>query len=112
MECALGRWYNGLAHQELGHLSIFQQIEPPHDRMHQLARKAVDAYERGDKNEANRCLKEMQRSSVEVVSLLDRLLNTILEQQATTTIQPEVRSRSQKPATQAASSKVKAGAAV
>ncbi|MCS7190022.1 MAG: CZB domain-containing protein, partial [Fimbriimonadales bacterium] len=71
--CALGNWYYSLGQQQFGHLPEFRAIEPPHERLHQIAAQAVDAMERGDKAQAERCLEEIRAVSKEIVGWLDKL---------------------------------------
>ncbi len=72
--CALGRWYNGIGGEEFGHLPEFKALGEPHARIHRLAREAVEAYEAGHRQEAERALEGMRDTSKEILSLLDRLL--------------------------------------
>ena len=72
--CALGRWYNGIGGEEFGHLPEFRALGEPHARIHRLAREAVEAYEAGHRQDAERALEGMRATSKEILSLLDRLL--------------------------------------
>ncbi|MDM7460480.1 MAG: methyl-accepting chemotaxis protein [bacterium] len=71
--CALGTWYYTIGQQQFGHLPEFQAIEPPHERLHQLAAQAVEAMERNDKARAEQCLHEIRQVSQEIVGWLDKL---------------------------------------
>lgn len=72
-KCALGTWYYSIGQQQYGHLPEFQAIEPPHERLHQIAAQAVEAMEKHDKARAEQCLNEIRQVSQEIVSWLDRL---------------------------------------
>jgi len=72
-KCALGTWYYSVGQQQFGHLPEFQAIEPPHERLHQIAAQAVEAMEKGDKTRAEQLLDEIRGVSQEIVSWLDRL---------------------------------------
>ncbi|MFN4033586.1 MAG: methyl-accepting chemotaxis protein [Fimbriimonadales bacterium] len=72
-KCALGTWYYSVGQQQFGHLLEFQAIEPPHERLHQIAAQAVEAMERNDKARAEQCLSEIRQVSQEIVGWLDKL---------------------------------------
>lgn len=46
-ESRLGKWYYGQGQDLLGEESIFKEIEEPHAHVHEVARKAVAAYNDG-----------------------------------------------------------------
>ncbi|MCS6918290.1 MAG: methyl-accepting chemotaxis protein [Fimbriimonadales bacterium] len=72
-KCALGTWYYSLGQQQFGHLPEFRAIEPPHERLHQIAARAVEAMEQNDKARAQQCLNEIREVSQEIVAKLDQL---------------------------------------
>jgi methyl-accepting chemotaxis protein len=76
-ECALGRWYTGIAKHEFGHLAEFQRLDAPHARLHQLAREAASNCESGNSAALMRNYQEIKRASAEVVAILDQLLSQI-----------------------------------
>lgn len=71
--CALGRWYDGIGGYEFGKLEVFQQLEAPHAKLHELAREAVNAYDRGERQTAQNYLNQMRTASENVIRLLDRV---------------------------------------
>ncbi len=71
--CALGQWYYSFGAQQYGHLAEFRAIEPPHEKLHQIARQIVDAIDRGDRGQAERLLEQVRGVSKEIVAGLDRL---------------------------------------
>lgn len=73
-DCALGQWYYSVGERNYGHLPEFRAIEPPHERLHQIARQIVDLMERGDRAQAERLLEQVRGISKEIVAGLDRLL--------------------------------------
>lgn len=79
--CALGQWYYTTGKAALGHMPEFQAIEPPHARLHQIAKLAVDAMEAGNKAEAERLLEEMRGVSREIVGKLEALAQALQSQQ-------------------------------
>ena len=72
-KCALGTWYYSVGQQQFGHLPEFQAIEPPHERLHQIAAQAVEAMEKGDTARAEQLLSDIRGVSREIVGWLDRL---------------------------------------
>ena len=72
--CALGQWYYTFGERNYGHLPEFRAIEPPHERLHQIARQIVGLMERGDRAQAERLLEQVRGISKEIVAGLDRLL--------------------------------------
>lgn len=71
--CALGQWYYSFGMQNYGHLPEFRAIEPPHEKLHAIARQIVDCIDRGDKAQAERLLEQVRAISKEIVAGLDRL---------------------------------------
>lgn len=71
--CALGQWYYGLGVQNYGHLPEFRAIEPPHEKLHQIARQIVDCIDRGDRAQAERLLEQVRGISKEIVARLESL---------------------------------------
>lgn len=72
--CALGQWYYTFGERNYGHLPEFRAIEPPHERLHQIARQILDLMERGDRAQAERLLEQVRGISKEIAAGLDRLL--------------------------------------
>ncbi len=79
--CALGQWYYTTGKEALGHMPEFQAIEPPHARLHQIAKLAVEAMEGGNRVEAERLLEEMRGVSREIVGKLEALAQALQSQQ-------------------------------
>ncbi|MGQ9487851.1 MAG: methyl-accepting chemotaxis protein [Armatimonadota bacterium] len=73
-DCALGQWYYTFGEKNYGHLPEFRAIEPPHERLHQMARQIVDLMDRGDRAQAEPLLEQVRRISKEVAAGLDSLL--------------------------------------
>lgn len=72
-DCALGQWYYGFGVQNYGHLPEFRAIEPPHEKLHQIARQIVDCIDRGDRAQAERLLEQVRGISKEIVARLESL---------------------------------------
>ncbi len=76
-KCALGTWYYSVGQQQFGHLPEFQAIEPPHERLHQIAAQAVEAMESGQRARAEQLLEEIRGVSQEIVGWLDKLYTRV-----------------------------------
>ncbi|MEJ5252164.1 MAG: methyl-accepting chemotaxis protein [Armatimonadota bacterium] len=72
-ECALGKWYYSFGMQNYGHIPEFRAIEPPHEKLHAIARQIVDCIDRGDRAQAERLLEQVRGVSKEIVAGLERL---------------------------------------
>ncbi|RQD68871.1 MAG: chemotaxis protein [Tindallia sp. MSAO_Bac2] len=72
-ECRLGKWYYSVEDEMLKKHSAFANLESPHIQLHQMAKKASDAYKAGNMTEADRALEEMDRYSKEVFRCLDEI---------------------------------------
>ncbi len=80
-KCALGTWYYSLGQQQFGHLPEFCAIEPPHERLHQIAAQAVEAVEGGDAVRAAQCLDDIRAVSKEIIGWLDKLYTRVATEQ-------------------------------
>lgn len=70
--CRFGRWYQQ-AGLRLGHLREFQELDEPHQRVHQLARQAVVAWNAGRSDEAMRHLQALESASSALLQRLETL---------------------------------------
>jgi methyl-accepting chemotaxis protein len=73
IECTLGQWYYQRGRSDFGRMPEFVEMEAPHIRLHEACRDAVSAYNQGDLRAAEKCVKEVQYLSHEVVNYLDQL---------------------------------------
>lgn len=72
-DCRLGKWADGPETTALRTNPIFMKLESPHERVHELARQAALAYNKGNVNEAEKLLAQMSQASGEVVNILSEL---------------------------------------
>ncbi len=72
-ECRLGRWYYGPGRERWSDHPAFQRLERPHEELHQLARQAAEAMNRGDRRAAEEAYQALERCSEEILSLLGEL---------------------------------------
>ncbi|MEN1761436.1 methyl-accepting chemotaxis protein [Anoxynatronum sibiricum] len=72
-DCRLGKWYYSVGDETLKKHPAFKGMESPHMHLHQVAKKASDAYKAGDTKEAESCLFKMDEYSKEVFRCLDEM---------------------------------------
>lgn len=69
LHCRLGRWYE--SHRRQGSaIHAFRALEQPHQEMHATARRAVELYNSGRKEEAAEAVHKVVTLSQEILSLL------------------------------------------
>ena len=71
--CRLGKWLTTLDTGNGKITGLITKMEKPHSLIHQDAKKAIEAYNRGDVDTAERLLKDIERNSHHVVELLNEL---------------------------------------
>jgi methyl-accepting chemotaxis protein len=71
--CRFGRWYDGEGKQLCGHTEAYKAIDGSHMTIHELAKDAVNAFNAGDKERAQRIYNEMEAVSEVLMKLLDTL---------------------------------------
>lgn len=71
--CRLGKWLTTLDTGNGKITGLITKMEKPHSLIHQDAKKAIEAYHRGDVDTAERLLKDIERNSHHVVELLKEL---------------------------------------
>jgi len=73
-QCRLGKWYDQVSDPWFKGNGDFQTLVEPHARVHQFGKEAARAHNQGSLEDAERLFDDMEKASVEVVSLLDKLL--------------------------------------
>ncbi|AWI05420.1 methyl-accepting chemotaxis protein [Clostridium drakei] len=71
--CRLGKWYYGIECDEFRDNKTFIELEKPHMELHDAAREAVIAYEKGDIKLAEQCLEKMDTCSKTVFALMGEM---------------------------------------
>ena len=79
-ESRLGQWYYGKGQEIVGNERVFKELEKPHTEVHEIARKAVSAYNYGDKAKAEEYLQPLSDVSHIVIEKLQALQTIITEQ--------------------------------
>ena len=78
-DCSLGEWYYGIGKKLVGKEAIFKEIEKPHAEVHALAKKAVHAFNQGDKKQAEQYLEQLEVTSKVVIDKLKKLKEIIIQ---------------------------------
>jgi len=72
--CRLGKWYfEGEGAKKLSHSRAYQQLNAPHELVHNEGVKAIQAYKNNDYNLSNQHLAAMETASQQVTVLLDKM---------------------------------------
>ena len=72
-ECRLGKWYFAPENSFKGE-AAFARMDDPHREVHEMARKAAEAFRSGDRKTAERMFARLEKSSRAVIGGLDSLL--------------------------------------
>ena len=78
-DCEFGRWYYGDGRATLSHMSVFNDIEGPHEVMHPTYRQVFEFAAKGKMDKAKEQMTHLCAISKSLVELLD-----ILEEQVRT----------------------------
>lgn len=73
-DCDLGVWC-ATSGQQFAHLQPMQELQRPHERLHQLIREIIEAKQKGSTQEAERLFEDVELYSEQIVGLLDRLIH-------------------------------------
>ncbi|WP_421858609.1 methyl-accepting chemotaxis protein [Oceanicaulis sp.] len=74
--CRLGKWYEK-ARGQYGSMPAFVAIEAPHARTHECGKRAARLCAQGDFDGAEAAVEEMEASSEDVLTALDRLITDL-----------------------------------
>lgn len=73
--CRFGKWYFSEGKEICGTLPSYHLIDPPHERLHGLAKEAVAAHNAGNQTTAEQIYKDMGGISTQIVDLLEKIKN-------------------------------------
>jgi methyl-accepting chemotaxis protein len=71
--CRFGKWYFSEGKELCSCSASFKAINEPHERIHRIAKEAVDLYSRGDTHQAEQKLLMVEDISAEIVKMLDKV---------------------------------------
>jgi methyl-accepting chemotaxis protein-2 (aspartate sensor receptor) len=69
--CRFGAWYDGEGREFCGLTPSYRLIDPPHEKIHRLAREAVVLYNKGDRSGAEEVYQEVDALSHVIVRKID-----------------------------------------
>lgn len=72
-QCRLGKWCTGRGKERFGLNPAFRALEEPHNRLHRMARSAVEAWNAGRQDEARKVVREVVTTSKEILRLLEEV---------------------------------------
>ncbi len=75
--CRLGKWYDSMSEPTIRASRYFAALAEPHARFHDIGKRALAAHEGGDAAGARRLLQDLERQSVTVIDLLDKLAGDV-----------------------------------
>lgn len=75
--CRLGQWFKGDGQQHFGHMAAFQQLDQPHKHFHELCLNVIDAYDKGNDDDALEQFDHVKALSHDFLSQLDGLKQAI-----------------------------------
>lgn len=80
-ECRLGKWYFA-PENSFRDEAAFVRMDAPHREVHEMARKAAEAFRSGDRKTAERMFARLEKSSRAVIGGLDSLLKKAAKKKA------------------------------
>lgn len=75
--CRLGKWYYAVENPLILNSQAFKKLEPPHIRVHDLGKRALDCFHGGDAEAALAHVETLSTASEEVLGLLDDLVQEL-----------------------------------
>lgn len=75
--CRLGKWYYQITDRNIKDKKAFLDIEKPHMELHQIAKEAVEAYEKDDRRTAEEALRKMEDCSNKVIIKLKEVVGLL-----------------------------------
>jgi methyl-accepting chemotaxis protein len=71
--CRLGKWYDALELEHITNAPSFKELLTPHRNVHAHAKKALDAHNSGQMQEAHQAIADMNEAGLQVLDVLDKL---------------------------------------
>lgn len=73
LTCRFGKWYQTEGRQLCGHTTSFKAIEPPHEQLHTVARRIVDAVNGGNQSQGEQLFPQLIDLSTKIMHLLEEM---------------------------------------
>ncbi|MDA8083794.1 MAG: methyl-accepting chemotaxis protein [Nitrospiraceae bacterium] len=71
--CRFGKWYDSAGSELCGNSPSFGEVSAPHEKIHELSKQAVAAFNSGDKQRAAQIYEEVVRVSGQIITIVDRI---------------------------------------
>lgn len=81
-ECRFGKWYFAVTNPLILKAPEYAAIDPPHRRVHDLAKRALQRYHSGDMEGAVADVEALDQASRDVIALIDRLVAVLKAHEA------------------------------
>ena len=79
--CRLGKWYDALNLPHITSAPVFKEILAPHEKVHAAAKRALDAINAGQTQEAYAAIEEMNKAGTLVLQVLARLSDLFAQEE-------------------------------
>ncbi len=76
-DCILGQWYYSDGLKEFGHIPEMKELEPPHEKIHQVIHDVVTLKANGNHDKAMQEFEKIAPLSQEIVTIIDRIIDKI-----------------------------------
>jgi methyl-accepting chemotaxis protein len=76
-QCRLGKWYYSIGKARYGHMPLFQQMESPHARVHEIGKEIAASMLNDDIHQARQKIDELEQTSIHLLGLIDQLLEHV-----------------------------------
>ncbi len=73
-QCRLGQWYNTKGKEQFGNSSVFQQMDVPHARVHEIGKEIAALSRNGQSDAACQKIEDMAQYSDQLFVLINELL--------------------------------------
>jgi|GEM_PF-100342 len=71
--CAFGKWYYAEGLKNYGHIQELQNVEKPHEKLHQLIKQILQEKQSGNTTQAELLFRQVEPLSSEIVGYLDKV---------------------------------------
>ena len=76
-QCRLGKWYYSIGQLKYGNNDAFQQMEPPHARIHEIGKEIAQLALSGQNHAASQKIDELDHYSSQLAGLINQVLDSI-----------------------------------
>ncbi len=76
-DCILGKWYYDEGLKQFAHIPAMQELEPPHEEIHQVIHSVVELKQAGEDDKAMQVFERITPLSHEIVRIIDKIIEKI-----------------------------------